>query len=153
MENWRCLQLQKWEERGWSEKASLRMKGEGQERALQRRLWMWDNGRREAFKPELWKWPWLVLWRESGLVSGPWGPILRDNLKGRHWGGKRKSYLDSGWCQLDDNVRWVHLTVLKPLNFRYFIKTFMVIKTTEGEREKKYRWDDMQNFSFHGPAF
>ena len=30
MENWRCLQLQKWEERGWSEKASLRMKGEGQ---------------------------------------------------------------------------------------------------------------------------
>lgn len=42
---------------------------------------------------------------------------------------------------------------LNLLNFRYFIKTFMIIKTTEGEREKKYRWDDMQNFSFHGPAF
>ena len=40
MGNWRCLQLQKWEETGWSEKASLRMKDEGQERALQRRLWM-----------------------------------------------------------------------------------------------------------------
>lgn len=40
------------------------------------------------------------------------------------------------------------------LHFRYFIKTYMVIKTTEErEREKKYRWDDMQNFSCHGPAF
>lgn len=68
MENWRCLQLQKWEGTGWSEKASLRMKGEGQERALQ-----WRLGVRQ--------------WPQRGLQTWTLKVTLSDALE-RKWPGQ-----------------------------------------------------------------